>query len=445
MRRARHISERKSEQGIVILIVAVVLLFVVGAMAALSIDVVTVYTARSEAQLAADGAALAGARVLASSGMTSDPNAATDGLRDSTRALGETIASRVAMSNEVGGRALTAGEVNVSWPNLGDTSFLTNPRITVRITRNDLPTFFARIWGKTTVPVQATATAETYNPSGANALGGPVIPVAPTCVKPWVLPNLNPIDGTSQIVDPTTGSINNSPGILVNTDISGTLLESVCSRGTGPTGCNTSTWFPGTVAAWKFYPGAQSSFAAPTVFPSCTGGSSYEQSVAGCVQAPIACGSTVNLESGPLGTGFTRQTADAVNCLTHATSNASDADSVDLASRPPSGPYQFLAGTNNPLVQAGTLASSTDITVSDSIVTVPIFDQSSLPTTTATVIGFVQLFLNSDGNETNSNGANSGRIKTEVINVVGCKNGANPPYILGNGSSPVAVRLITSP
>src|SRR5215470_18674967 len=84
MRRARHISERKSEQGIVILIVAVVLLFVVGAMAALSIDVVTVYTARSEAQLAADGAALAGARVLANSGMTSDPNAATDGLRDST-------------------------------------------------------------------------------------------------------------------------------------------------------------------------------------------------------------------------------------------------------------------------------------------------------------------------------------------------------------------------
>jgi uncharacterized membrane protein len=42
------------------MLVAVVMLFVVGAMAALSIDVVTLYTARSEAQLAADGAALAG-------------------------------------------------------------------------------------------------------------------------------------------------------------------------------------------------------------------------------------------------------------------------------------------------------------------------------------------------------------------------------------------------
>ncbi len=52
------------------------MLFVVGAMAALSIDVVTIYTARSEAQLAADSAALAAARVLANSGATSDPNAA---------------------------------------------------------------------------------------------------------------------------------------------------------------------------------------------------------------------------------------------------------------------------------------------------------------------------------------------------------------------------------
>ena len=40
------------------------MLFVIGAMAALSIDVVTLYTARSEAQLAADGAALAAAREI---------------------------------------------------------------------------------------------------------------------------------------------------------------------------------------------------------------------------------------------------------------------------------------------------------------------------------------------------------------------------------------------
>ena len=62
MKRGKTISGRKGERGVVILLVAVFLLFVVGAMAALAIDVVTFYTARSEAQLAADGAALAAAR-----------------------------------------------------------------------------------------------------------------------------------------------------------------------------------------------------------------------------------------------------------------------------------------------------------------------------------------------------------------------------------------------
>ncbi|MGD0598814.1 MAG: pilus assembly protein TadG-related protein, partial [Terriglobales bacterium] len=77
----RKISGRKNQQGVIITLVAVFMLFVIGAMAALSIDVVTLYTARSEAQLAADAAALAGARVLANSGLTSTaagPAAAED-------------------------------------------------------------------------------------------------------------------------------------------------------------------------------------------------------------------------------------------------------------------------------------------------------------------------------------------------------------------------------
>ena len=47
-------------------------------MAALSIDVITLYLAREEAQRSADAAALAAARVISVSGMTGDPdNAAT--------------------------------------------------------------------------------------------------------------------------------------------------------------------------------------------------------------------------------------------------------------------------------------------------------------------------------------------------------------------------------
>jgi uncharacterized membrane protein len=87
VQRSKNNSVREGERGVVILIVAVVLLFVVGAMAALSIDVVTFYTARSEAQLAADAGALAGARVLANSGMTSDPDPSIDGLQHPRKRL----------------------------------------------------------------------------------------------------------------------------------------------------------------------------------------------------------------------------------------------------------------------------------------------------------------------------------------------------------------------
>ena len=73
----RRGSRHNREQGIVIALVAAFMLVVIGAMMALSIDVVTFYTARSEAQLAADAAALAGARVLANSGITSDPGGAS--------------------------------------------------------------------------------------------------------------------------------------------------------------------------------------------------------------------------------------------------------------------------------------------------------------------------------------------------------------------------------
>ncbi len=53
MRLQRH-PRGKNEQGIVITLVAVFMASVVLVMAALAIDLTTLYTARSEAQLAAD-------------------------------------------------------------------------------------------------------------------------------------------------------------------------------------------------------------------------------------------------------------------------------------------------------------------------------------------------------------------------------------------------------
>jgi hypothetical protein len=435
VRRRRGVKGRKDEQGIVIVLVAVVLLFVVGAMAALSIDVVTIYTARSEAQLAADGAALAGARTLANSGMTSDPTALSDGLAAKAEALATRIADQVAMRNQVGGRTLfpANGEVLVTF-NDNDPSFATNPRVTVVTKRADLPTFFARIWGSTAVTVQASATAEVYNPSGAFALNGTVVPVAPTCVKPLVLPNISPHSG-GRIIDPSSGAIVDTG--LLGADISSTLLQPLCVIGS----CRTSTLGPQLPSAWHFYPGDQPSFPASAgSLPVCAASfNSYQQSVTGCVQTPIACGDTVSLETPHL--SLHPQTADAVNCLTHASASG-EGDSIDIVSGvPTNAPYQFLPGSGNPLVIAGTLAQSTDVMVSDSLATLPIYNSTgSVPPSTVTVIGFVQVFLNEDGNPATQNG-----IETRVINIAGCGSNPTGQPILGNGASPVPVRLITPP
>ncbi len=289
MQRYRTKLGGNSEKGVVITLVTVFMLFVIGAMAALSIDVVTLYTARSEAQLAADGGALAGARVLANSGMTSafaGPAGA--------EALATTVATQVATGNSVGGRNLNTGEVTVTF-NDGSSSFATDPEVTVTVQRTDLPTFFARIWGRTQVTVGASATAEAYNPSGASVLsGGAAIPVAPICVKPWLLPNIDPtqnVPAGPPIFDPTTGAINN-PNLAGQgwPNFSGRFPNSNglfarcgdCSSGPLPSPQ------PG-----QYYPGSATDFPIllTQALPACSAGlNTYQLAVAGCVQQPISCG-----------------------------------------------------------------------------------------------------------------------------------------------------------
>ncbi len=413
------------------MLVAVVMLFVVGAMAALSIDVVTLYTARSEAQLAADSAALAGARVLASSGMTSRPADAT--LATNAEALASSVALQVAQTNEVGGKNPAASDVTVSFSNPGSGTSGTNPLVTVRVQRTDLPTFFARIWGSKQLAVAASATAEAYNPSGVNTAGKS--PVAPTCVKPWLLPNIDPSTPTSTIFDPGTGAITNTLllGWTYNTPTTPTPMSLLCTGGdcTGP---------PGPPTAWKYYPGDDATtFPHPTrSLPSCNPAltTTYQESIAGCIETPISCNRRANIDTSPYGPARNTETADAVNCLTHATANPLDADQVDVTATP-SPPFQFLSGAKNPI--AG--ASGKDVMVSSSLVTVPVFDTASFlpPSNTVTIIGFVQLFLNPDGAQT----AATGNVNATIINMAGCGTGATGKQILGNGASPVAVRLIS--
>jgi Flp pilus assembly protein TadG len=445
-------GSRRDEQGIIIVLVAVFMLGVVGAMAALSIDVVTLYTARSEAQLAADAGALAAARALANSGATSDPTGALLALAEP---IATNVAVQVAQSSTVGGRNLVAsnGEVVVSFSDSKASACtalnpVTNPCVTVSVQRSDLPTFFARIWGSKQIKVAASATAEAYNPtniSAAAANSNP--PVAPICVKPWLLPNMDPSPGGTTIFDPASGTVTN-PGLLGWTPVNTSPNSELHTR------CGNCNQAPGnpplTPVAWRYYPADPTSFPAPTqALPSCPTSltTPYEESIAGCVQTPIACnGTAVQIDNSDY-TTRNRETAEAVNCLSHAANGGGTGDTV-TPQVTPTVPFEFIAGTGNPIPGA----SGNSVTVSDSLVTVPVIDATpanwaSLAYPQVHIVGFVQVFINADGKPTRVNGSPvngpAGRVFTTIVNLVGCGTSASGTPILGNGASPVAVRLIS--
>ncbi len=300
------------------------------------------------------------------------------------------------------------------------------------------------MWGRTQLTVVASATAEAYNPSNASAISGfSRAAVAPACVKPWLLPNMDPSGGTT-IFGPTNGDITN-PALLGwtynNLAAGGKPMTPACSGGNcsgGPLPVPTP---------WSYYPGADDdlSFSPPThSLPTCTPvlTTGYQESVAGCIQTPIACNSnTASIDVNPYPGTRNVDTTIAVNCLTHATTTLGDADQVDPASgTPPIPPFQFMAGAQNPV--AGAVGK--DVMVSSSLVTVPVFDVGSgttPPTSPVQIVGFVQLFLNPDGLATPL----PGNVDATIINMAGCGTAPiPPPLIWGQGSSPVVVRLISS-
>ncbi len=443
MKTRRTATGRNGERGLVITLVAVVLLFVVGAMAVLAIDVATFYTARSEAQLAADGTALSAARALANSGMTSN---ASINLVTDAESVATTLALEVAAHNQVGGRNLVAtlncaNEVCITFNSL-DQHFATNPHVTVTVRRDDLPTFFARIWGRNLVAVQATAVAEAYNPSGFNITSGGATPVAPICVKPWVLPNLSPDSlNSGPIFDSTTGAIL-KPSLVGWQDTATPPQFMAACTGPPPPGSGCNPW-PQNPSPWHYYPGDySSSFPPPTqALPSCSDSfKPYQQAIAGCVTTPITCNQQVSLDQSNY-SFRNRETAEAVNCLTHCENGSATPPPGDqVVALPPSQAFQFLGGADNPI--AG--AVNKNVLVSDSLVTVPVSDITTSPPvgTTAQIIGFVQLFLNPDGLPAPTDLGQPHNIKTTIVNLVGCGTSSTGTPIYGNGPSAVAVRLI---
>jgi hypothetical protein len=98
-------------------------------------------------------------------------------------------------------------------------------------------------------------------------------------------------------------------------------------------------------------------------------------------------------------------------------------------------PFQITAGSLN----ANMALRGSAVTSSNSIMSLPIYDDGTtiLPTgtTNVTIVGFLQVFVNWVNTD--------GSLNVTVLNVAGCgNNAANRPV---TGSSPVPVRLITPP
>jgi hypothetical protein len=186
----------------------------------------------------------------------------------------------------------------------------------------------------------------------------------------------------------------------------------------------------------------------PVAVPSCSAGAGlYQQAIAGCDQSTVyQCGvqngNTLDMSVNP-GMG-TNATMDGVACLIHqgdATdfTDASGQDTLSPYGAPAAYPFQMLAGTNNPLVGGG-FAAGTPITSSNSIVSLPIIDNTTtVPsggTKPVTVVGFLQVFINAADQY--------GNVSVTVLNVTGCSNGLGQPVGAAvTGSSPVPIRLIT--
>jgi len=433
MRSSQSERRRHSERGMTLFMVAASLFVLLGT-AGIAIDLVSLYVARSEAQRAADAAALAGAKAFVSSSVLTGGVAA-----GTAQAWAREAAKTTGAQNTVGGQAaqIADGDVTFNFSNPQ------NPRITVQVNRtsaagNPVPTLFMKAFGVAESDVTAVATAEAYSSSG----GGP--PVCTGCLKPWILPNCDPDPGhggdpnscTANFVNEQTGAVVN-PGAYP-TGVVGQML-------TLKYGQPQDAPVPSQFYAIQIPPGEQ-----PAICPQCAsapGGSEgpgaalYRHNISCCNTNRVYCGQSVDID---LQTGnMVGPTGQGVRCLIHqGPGNSGGQDILN----PNVSPFTITGGSNHPIAAArGNL-----ITSSDSIVTVPLYDGHPLCPggscgTSVTIVGFMQMFIKGVTNPQNT-------VEAYILNVAGCGQGGGGTNSCGSGGSgsgtigggftPFPVRLI---
>ena len=436
-------KDRGRERGVTLLITAVALVVML-AMAALAIDVVTLYLASGEAQKNADAAALAGAKAFVSSGFTSwqlgDPGtgAAQTQVCNGSTGLADYQAQAAAQKNLIAGTVPTTVTTSCTFP-AGPPQ---NPQITVTVTRTGLPTFFSRIWSRGASSVSGTAKAEAYNPSGSST-----VPIKVNSVKPWLIPNCDPAirpPCPPYFVDPAANYALKNPALYIG------KFFTFRQRNNPPT---TYEYY-----ALDLVPQATdcpSSSAPPAGSCNKLGSTAYHDNIA-CANTALtlSCGDIVNVLPNTGRMPVRNKTTDGTQCLIHTTGNGnpqlSCANDADPDCFVPGSPVTINGGASNP----NPLMRVANISRSDSVVTVPIFDfqtaaNDPCPTGvpcggTATVIGFLQLGIQSVSLVPGSPPppGEAGAIGAVVLNAAGCDPAsAGNPAVSGGGVSPVPMRL----
>lgn len=443
---------RKRERGQTIILVAIGLVSLL-AMAALAIDIVTLYAARSETQRAADATALVAAKAIADSGFTTLPpgdpnlvngNAQTLAQSMATSAISAMLNANNPPINQVAGmQPGLVGTPTIFLPATANPSN-SNPHITVTLQVTNLPTFFARIWGNRTATVTASATAEAYNPANVQNF----TPIAPRGVKPWFVANADPSTiSLTPFITPATGLI--EPGVIGETfnltaDCKASPVNSCTLNHTTPTATYSATNPQVDYVPALITPNSNDVCPSPASCTESPAYPNYQYSIQCHDVNPYPCGGPNNnatwdptVNPGTL----VGPSALGAQCLIRAAASGlgQGQDVLQNLGPWPTAPFQFSA-------QSGPQNGNV-VTTSSSIVTIPIIDPNTFQTTPngVTVVGFMQAFIN----QVQSGAvlpATPGDINITVLNIAGCSNtpnAANP--VIGPGTSPVPVRLITPP
>jgi len=449
IRRPSRPRPRENERGVTMLLVAVAM-FAMLAMVALAIDVITLYSARSETQRVADSAALAAAKVLVDSGQLTDPATYQTG----AQALATQLAKDISNQLSIAARQVQPADVTVTFGS-GTGGFGVNPTVTVTVQNAFVPAFFSRIFNRTSLTVSATATAEAFTPSGS----GSGAPVVARCIKPFLIPNCDPVLGTACGGAGTVTFFNTASGAITTPGVApaGVIGEKfdLFSNCIGPGDC--TTYNPPAVAATGpggnptlyYYPAQFPTMT--TACPSCyTGTTDFEQNIACCNAAPISCGTTatspvsnqLQLDTTVLPEGHFGPAQDGVSCLIHQTAGINGQDALQDTSPPPplTYPLQIRVGSLHPLNGSG-VSTSDLVTTSDSLVTIPVYDQvtaGGAPSAPLNIVGFLQVFITDvwQGGAPNR----AGVFSVIVVNVLGCGTSATAAPV--SSAAAVPIRLI---